>query len=261
MQLGMHLRELARLRAGLVLSFLLALLVALSVTYKVSVLPPRLAPRDLEMGTASTRVLVDTSKSLVLDIRYGTGDFDSLTARGVLLGNLMASAPVREYIARRAHVPADAIRASTPLTPDFPRPRAGEGTPKRQGDLLRSTDQYRLNIQANPTVPILDVYAQAPDAKAAGELANGAVDGLRDYLAAAVGRQQGLSADEQPRLTQLGRARGTALNAGVRVQALVLSFVFVFALCCAATLFAGRVWRGWTLARSLETTPAAGGPA
>ena len=255
MQLGMHLRELARLRAGVALSFLLAAFVALSVTYKVTVFPPKIAPRDLEMGTASTRVMVDTTKSLILDIRFSTGDFDSLTSRSVLLGNLMASGPVREYIARRAHIPASAIRATTPLTPDFPRPLAGEGEQKGQRDLFKSTDQYRLNIQANPTVPIVNVYAQAPNAKAAQELANGAVDGLRDYLSVEAGDVSGLSGDLQPRLTQLGRAQGTVINQGVRLQALVLSFCFFFALCCAVTLFIGRVRQGWTAAAALETSP------
>lgn len=252
MHLGIHLRELAGQRLALVLSFAVAAVVALSASYKLSVAPPALASRELAMGTASTRVLVDTSKSLVLDIRYGTGDFDSLTARAVLLGNLMASLPVREYIARRAHVPAEAIRATTPLTPDFPRPPAGVGEAKSQRDLLRSTNQYRLNVQANPTVPIIEVYAQAPTARAARELADGAVDGLRDYLAVEVGRAKRLSADEQPRLTQLGRAHGVEINRGVRMQVIALTFTFVFALCCAASLFVARVRRGWILAGARE---------
>ena len=251
MQLGIHLRELMRFRVGLVISLLVALLVSLSVSYKISLLPPKLTSRSLEMGTASTRVVVDTSKSIVLDIRYGSGDFTSLTDRAVLLGNVMASAPVREYIARRAGIPADVIRASTPLTPDFPRPRAAEGEQKRTSDLLRPTDEYRLNIQSDPTVPILDVYAQAPTAKAAAELANGAVDGLRDYLDD-VGGEQGVRAAEQARLTQLGRARGAVINSGVHVQVLLLTFFFVFALCCAATVFIGRVRQGWQLAQALE---------
>jgi hypothetical protein len=253
MQLGIHLRELARMRVALALSLLLAVLVALSVAYKVSVLPPSLGPRSLEMGTASTRVMVDTSKSLVLDIRYGTGDFDSLTERAVLLGNLMASAPVREYIARRAHVPAEAIRATTPLTPDFPRPLAAEGEQKHTSDLLRSTDQYRLNIQANPTVPIIDVYAQAPSAKAAEQLANSAVDGLRDYLGVTARLQsKRLNGDDQPLISQLGRARGVVINNGVRLQVLLLTFGFVFALCCAVSLFVGRVRRGWQLVEGTD---------
>jgi hypothetical protein len=255
MRLGIHLHELSRQRVGLVLSACLALFLALSITYKVTLFPPKLADRDLEMGTASTRVMVDTTKSLVLDIRYGTGDFDSLTARAVLLGNLMASAPVREYIARRAHVPAAAITATTPLTPDFPRPLASEGEQKRQSDLLRSTDQYRLNIQANPTVPIVDVYAQAPNAHAAEQLANGAVDGMRDYLAAVAASSHGTSAGDQPRLIQLGRAHGTVINKGIRLQVLLLSFVFVLALGCAVTIAASRMRRGWTIAREREQAP------
>jgi hypothetical protein len=252
MRLGLHLRELTRQRTALALSFVLAVFLALSVSSKVSIFPPRVQPRDLEMGTASTRVLVDTSKSLVLDIRYGTGDFDSLTDRAVLLGTLMASLPVRQYIARRAHVPADAITATTPLTPDFPRPRPGDGPVKRQSDLLRSTDQYRLNIQANPTVPVIDVYAEAPDARSAQELANAAVDGLRDYMTQVVGTVRGLRADEQPLLTQLGRAHGSRINGGVRVQAFLLAFGFFFTLCCLVTFFVDRVRRGWRVAARLE---------
>ena len=252
MQLGRHLRELARLRVGLALSFLLAAFVAISVSYKTSLAPPSLTSRQLEMGSASTRVLVDTASSMVLDTRYGSGDFDSLTARAVLLGNLMASEPVRAYIARHAKVPAEVIHATTPLTPDFPRPLASEGQDKSQTDLLRSTNQYRLNIQANPTVPIVDVYAQAPNAKAAEDLANGAVDGLREYLDEAIKGQAGVSAAEQPRITQLGRAHGVQINDGVRVQAPLLTFLFVFGLCCAATMFISRVRRGWSLASASE---------
>jgi hypothetical protein len=247
----MHLRELTRLRVGLVLSVIVALLISLSVTYKLSIIPPKLSSRSLEVGTASTRVVVDTSKSVALDIRYGTGDFAALTDRAVLLGNIMASAPVREYIARRAKIPADVIRASTPLTPDFPRPRATEGEQRRASDLLRSTDQYRLNIQANPTVPIIDVYAQAPTAKAAEELANGAVDGLRDYIDA-TGQKLRVGSEEQARLTQLGRAHGTLINSGVHLQVLLLTFVFVFAVCAAAALFISRVRLGWRLAEQFD---------
>jgi hypothetical protein len=251
MLLGKHLRELAHLRGGIALSLLVALVVAVMVTFKVGVLPPSLKSRDLEMGTASTRVLVDTSKSLILDIRYGTGDFDALTTRADLLGNLMASLPVRDYIARRAHVPADAIRATTPLTPEFPRPTTADGGAKHQTDLLRSTDQYRLNIQANPTVPVLNIYAQAPTAQAAEQLANGAVDGMRDYLTAVAGRQR-ISAADRPRLTQLGRAHGSVINHGIHVEVFLLSFVIALVLAAGALTVAGRVRRGWTLERLRE---------
>ena len=187
----------------------------------------------------------------MLDLRYGTGDFDSLTSRAVLLGNVMASLPVRQYIARRADIPADVIRASTPLTPDFPRPAAVAGEEKKTSDILRSTDQYRLSIQANPTVPILEVYAQAPSAEAAAKLANASVDGLRDYIDD-VAADQGVAVGQQAQLSQLGRAHGGVINHGVRPQALVLTFLIVFTVACAAILFISRVRTGWRFASMFD---------
>jgi hypothetical protein len=244
MQLGTHLRELWRTPLGAGVCLTLALLAAISALYNVSLAPPGLHSRSLEMATASTRVLVDTPSSTVLDLRQSTSDFQSMSNRAVLLGNVMASIPVRDYIARRAHVPAAGIRATTPLTPDFPRPVADAQNQKHTTDILRSTDEYRLNIQANPTVPILDVYAEAPSKDTAEALANGAVDGLRDYLGG-VARIQGIGSAQQVRLTQLGRAQGGVINHGVRLQAALLAFLFAFAICAAAMIFVARVRRGW----------------
>jgi hypothetical protein len=246
MQFGAHLHELWRLRLGLILSLALAALVALSAAYRISVLPPGLEPRAMEIGTASTHVMIDTPRSTILDLRQPTDDLESLTNRAVLLGNVMAGLPVRRYIARRAGVAPERIDATSPVTPAFPRPVSAPGESKHATDLLRSTDQYRLSIQANPTVPFLDLYAQAPTAAAAERLANAAVDGLRDYLAD-VARTQGTPATQEVRLSQLGRAHGGVINAGVRPQVLLLVFVLVLAVSCAAVLFGARVRRGWEL--------------
>jgi hypothetical protein len=255
MQFGAHLHELWRLRLGLLLSLALATLVASSVVYRVSILPPGIEPRAMEIGTASTHVMIDTPRSTILDLRQPTDDLESLTNRAVLLGNVMASLPVRQYIARRAGVAPERIEATTPLTADFPRPVAAAGDQKHVTDILASTDQYRLNIQANPTVPILDVYAQGPTAQATERLANAAVDGLRAYLAD-IARAEGTAARDEVRLSQLGRAHGSVINDGVRLEVLLLVFVLVLALSSAAVLFMARVRRGWSL--EPEDRPLAG---
>src|SRR5689334_1028175 len=100
MQLGRHLRELWQLRLGLVASLVLALLAALWSVGKIGLLPPSIKPRALEMAAASTSALVDTPKSTVLDLGVDTYSFTSITNRSLLVGNIMASAPVRQYIAR-----------------------------------------------------------------------------------------------------------------------------------------------------------------
>jgi hypothetical protein len=244
MNLGMHLRELWQNRLVACACVGLAVLAAMSAAFKISVFPPGVHSRSLDLAAASTRVIVDTPHSTVLDLRESTSDFEAMSNRAVLLGNVMASLPVRDYIARRAHVPAEAIIATTPLTPDFPRPAATNENQKHTSDLFKSTDQYRLNIQANPTVPVLDVYAEAPTKGSAEALANAAVDGLRDYLGD-VARIQGIGAPDQVRLSQLGRARGGVINGGVRLQAALLAFVLAFAVSAAAAIFVTRVRRGW----------------
>jgi hypothetical protein len=252
MQLGTHLRELWRLRIGVAVSALLAVLVAVSAIDTISLFPPGLKGRELEIAAASTHVLVDTPKSKVIDLRANTYDFTSLTTRADLLGNVMASAPVREYIARRAGVDPRQIEAVAPVTANVPRVLTEPGSEKRSSDILRSTDQYRLDIQANPTVPILDISSQAPTKEAAERLANSAVDGLRDYLRD-LGNRQGIGPDQQVRLEQLGRARGGVINHGVGLQIALLSFMVVFTISCCAVLFLSRVRRGWVAAAGSES--------
>ena len=251
MGFGTHLRELSRLRLGVAASLVLAMVAAVWSQAEISLGPPRLTPRSLEMATAYTQVVVDTPESALLDLRQGTADIEGLKNRAVLVGSLMGSPPVRAYIARRAHVPADAIQVVTPRTPDAPRAREQPGHKQGPRDLLRSTDQYRLDIQASPTVPVLDVYAQAPDATAAQELADAAVGGLGDYLRA-FARAQRTPQDMQVRLRQLGRARGDVLNDGVGIQVALLTFLAVFALSCAAVIGLARIRRGWAVAAATE---------
>jgi hypothetical protein len=243
MQLGTHLRELWQLRIGLVASVVIALFAALWSVGQVGLFPPSVEPRALEIAAASTSVLVDTPKSTVLDLSVNTYDFRGFTNRSLLVGNIMASAPVRGYIARRAHVPADILQVASPVTPDFPRQLASSGE-KHSSDILKSPDEYRLSIQANPTVPVVDVYAEAPTAEAAQQLANGAVDGMKDYLRD-LGATQQVPAKEQIHLEQLGRAKGGVIDPGISLKVALLSFLLVFAACSVATLFLARVRRGW----------------
>jgi hypothetical protein len=152
---------------------------------------------------------------------------------------------VREYIARRAKVRSELLQIASPVTPEFPRPLATSGK-KSTRDILKSPNQYRLSIQANPTVPILDIYAEAPTAEIARQLANGAVDGMQDYLRDLAAAQR-TPADRQVHLEQLGHAKSGVINPGIRVKVGIMSFLLVFAASSATVLAVGRVRRGWKL--------------
>jgi hypothetical protein len=244
MQLGKHLRELWQLRTGVAISLALATLAALWSVGRIGVLPPSFTPRQLEISTASTRALVDTPTSTVLDLNVNTYGFTAITNRALLVGNIMASEPVRAYIARRANLPAEILRVTSPVTVDWPRPLASSGK-RRTSDILKSPDEYRLSIQANPTVPIVDVYASAPTPQAAQQLANGAIDGMKDYLRD-LARLQQIKPSKRVHLEQLGRAKGGVIDPGISVKFAALSFFLVLAASSALSLFVVRIRRGWS---------------
>ena len=189
----------------------------------------------------------------MLDLTVNTYNFQAMTNRGVLVGNIMASAPVRAYIARRAGVRAELLQISAPVTPDFPRQLASSGK-KSTSDILDSPNQYRVSITANPTVPVVDVYAQAPTAELSEQLANGTVEGMQDYLRD-LAAAQGVPLAHQVRLEQLGTAKGGVLNAGVSVKVATLAFLLVFSAACATVLWVARVRRGWALEAMQESPP------
>jgi hypothetical protein len=254
MTFGFRLWRLWRLRAGVAASFVLALFVALWMLEEVTLVPPSLTPRSLEMATASTHVVVDTPRSSILDLRQNTYGLEALTNRAVLLGNVIANGPVRDSIARRAGVSPDALQVAAPLTSKQPQARADSGHERHTSDILKSNDQYRLSIQANPTVPVLDIYSQAPTPRDAEILANAAVDSLRTYLSDLATRQA-TPEGKRIQLFQLGRARGAVVNEGVRWQVALLAFFLTFAVSCATVTFAARVKQGWRLA-ALNERPA-----
>jgi hypothetical protein len=248
MRFGMRLRELWENRLGLAASFAIAILAAFWSVEKVSLFPPGIEARSFETASASTRVLVDAPQSVMLDMSAQGLDLESITSRALLVGNLINSAPVRASIARRVGIPPDRIEFSAPLTREWPRAIKQAGTERSTSDILKSPDQYRINVRANPTVPVIEISAQAPTAEAAERLANGAVLGTGDYLRD-LGERQAIPPSEQIRIEQLGDAKGGVINEGVSIQVAVLSFMLALAAGCAAVLAFARIRSGWAVGR------------
>jgi hypothetical protein len=243
MKLGMLLHQLWHRRLVVVVSLLIAALAAVFSAYKISLSAPGLHPRAISMAAASTQVLVDNPYTIVLDLNQGSYQLQQMAQSATLLGNVVASLPVREDIARRVGVPVQSIQTTSPATPQFPQAITSPQN-RKTTDLLASNDQYRINIQANPTVPILDIYTEAHSVAMAKALANAAVVGLRDYLSTVA---QGFPARHQVRIEQLGQAEGGDVTGGLRVEVLALVFFFAFVLSSAAILLFARVVRGWKI--------------
>jgi hypothetical protein len=70
--IGIRLRKLWRLKLGVAISLLIALFASVWSIYKISLVPPGLAPRALDMATGVTHVMVDTPDSTMIDLRQDT---------------------------------------------------------------------------------------------------------------------------------------------------------------------------------------------
>jgi len=252
--IGIRIRKLWHMKLGVVISLAFALFAAVWSIYKIDPTHPSLAPRSLGMATATTHVMVDTPVSSMIDLRQDTYALDGLRNRAVLLGNVIASTQIEARIAKRAGVPLDRLRILAPLTRQQPWPPVDSQNARHTSDLLKSTDQYRIAIKVNATVPMMDIYAQTPTAESAARLANAAVDELKAYLPALAAAQD-TPAQDQIRLVQLGRASGMVINPGVKYRVALLVFVVVFLISCASLIFISRIRAGWRL-EALSEAPA-----
>jgi hypothetical protein len=240
MRLGIHARELWNHKLGVAIALVLALLAA-GRTYAGDRFPPGLSHGSPETARAATHLLVDTAHSTVVDLRQETYDLEGLTNRALLVSNAMASLPVRERIAARAGVSAAAISMTTPLNAEYPQSVGGS---QPADGSFGSPFEYRLNVLANATVPIVDIDTEAPTEVGAKKLANAAADGLAAYLRT-VAKDGATPAGAQVRLIQLGRAQVVPVREGAGIAVALLAFALVFALASATVLFVARVRRGW----------------
>jgi hypothetical protein len=244
MGLGTRLYALSRRRLAVALSLLVATVACVCTLYRPSLAPPGLHARGLTIGSASSDLLIATPNLAV----GGPADYVSLVNRAILVGNVMVSGPVLDFIAHELGIRADQIQGTAPMTANVPRTLIEPGGGANATAILQSPDHYKLEIQADPSVPILHVYGQAPSKAAAIRLTATAIQGVTSYLQ----RMQVTSnvpASDQIRVEQLGGVTGGNANPGSAMQIALLVFAGVFAVSLwVATIFA-HVRRGWTAAR------------
>src|ERR1700761_1688396 len=168
----MHLREVWQHKIALATVIVVALLVAARV-YGFGLLPPSgLAATE---GEATARVLVDTPRSTAVDLRQSTYDLEELNNWAKLVGNAIGTVEVRELIGERMALSPSEIALQTPLTTEYA---------EKDGVTAESTSPYRLNVQADPTVPVIDIVGAAPTEDEARALVAATTSSLVRFVAA-----------------------------------------------------------------------------
>jgi hypothetical protein len=240
------------LRIGVCL--LAALVAAVLSVSSISLVPPHIKPRALVVAGASTHVAVDLPQAKIGDSRAKVEDLDTLGRRAVLLGNLVSSEPVLQYIGRRAGVDPQQIAAVTKITANVPTVMTEPDTERRAHDIAVSHLPFRIEVQPSQSLPSFNVYVQAPSVAQAERLADATVPGLRAYL-----RDLALRKGDDPaagvQLTQVGHARGGVISGRAKPMIAALAFMLVLALSSLLLLRGPRERRGRTATRPEPSAP------
>jgi hypothetical protein len=223
----MHLREVWQHKIALATVIVVALLVAARV-YGFGLVPP--SGLKATAGEATARVLVDTPESTAVDLRQSTYDLEELNSRAKLVGNAIGTGEVRELIGEKVGVsPAD-ISLQTPLTTEYA---------EKDGVLAEPTSPYRLDVQADPTVPVIDIVGAAPTEEEARALVEATTSSLVSYVA---GLPKGEDSGKEVRLVPrpLGEVESRPLTQPGKGFSAFLAFLVILMIGSATVVFVSR---------------------
>lgn len=233
MELVAILRELWRLRVLAACVLVVAVIAGLSVSYHL----PSLSKRSLSYGAASTEVLVDAPSA---SLTSTTQDIGQLSLRAAVLARFMTSEAVSEGIARGAGVSGAQVTMQGPVDPNAPESATQPMAEQRSSQVSAEARRYRVLVQAQAGLPIVTIYAQAPDARSAEKLANSSVRALDNALTT-LGQGSTTPAPDRLRIQQLGPATGSTVSQRSSTLLALVVFLGVLAAGWAALIGGSRL--------------------
>jgi hypothetical protein len=219
----------------------IAAIAAILSVYSVSFFPPSLTSRTNVFATASTQMLVDTPNSSFANLGE---EVEPLSVRAGVFARFLASPVAIDLIAREAKLPADAIEGQGPYEQGLPLFQQEPTAEKRSSQIIGERALYRLRFENNPNLPIITVFAQAPNRDAAIALADAVLAALRSYIRS-IQVEQHTPEKRRVEIRQLGEATGGVVNSGVNVQIAALVFFVVLIGWCLLLIPAQTIARGW----------------
>ena len=189
----------------------------------------------LTIATATTHVVVDepsTTPSAIFR-RALPQDIATGVKHAELLGRVMVSRPVLERIARHCNVAEGEISGQARISANVPTTFAEPDSERRASEIAGSTAPTRIEVQARPYTPVIDVYTQAPSGAQATCLADASSVGLGGFLRH-VAHRQGVNTSELAQLRQIRGARGEVITGYAPLAIAILTFLVAFVLSCGA---------------------------
>jgi hypothetical protein len=253
MEFALVIRELLGHKRLLALGILVAGAAAiLSISRVESLVPPKLKPRSLQYSSASIQAYVDVPSSYVGSL---APPLPPEIDRATVFANLMVSPGALDLIGQDAEVPGDQIWAAGPVDPTQQRVVVEPTATKRNYQVAGEKQPYRIEFLANPNLPIISIYTQAPTGTQAVALANGSVRALSSYVHDVQVKQK-VPATARVTIRTIGRASGAVVNGGIAKKLAGLVFLIVFVGWCLLVLVGTRFWANWRRS-GLAVVPAA----
>jgi len=236
LDLVLSLRALLRLRIYVAAGLVLALLLAVAVTFHVRLsLPPKLTSRQVRTWVANSVMLVDSQRSAIGDVNQG---LDPLIPRATVYANLMTSPALVDLIGLAARVPGDEIAVSGPVGVNGQRPQHGATVPPR------GSARYTLQLNTDETQPLIRVTARAPTSAAAVALANAAAAGLSSYVTRIEDRQA-IPLSERVEVQDLGQPTSSPSDSGLAPPLGIVLFLGLSTAWCMLVLLVSRFRQTW----------------
>jgi hypothetical protein len=220
------LSKLTRHKLALGCVILVALAGAISTSYRFTSSPPGLKSRAVPRGAATAQILIDSPQSALGNLKQSTAP---LSIRAGVFAQFMASNAVRQAIADETGLPASQIVARGPFDDPAAAPNGAAVPDPATGAV--GPKPYALTFVAQEQLPLVTVYAQAPTAKAAALLANGAVDGVSSYVTK-VQAEGKLPEWQKVVIRRLGPAEAGTVTGKGKMPVMVLAFLALTAIGC-----------------------------
>jgi hypothetical protein len=221
-------------------------LLAIGIAIAVAAAVLALKPKTLHHSTATTQVLVDAPSSALADIQQSVVPLQTLATT---LANFAPSPAVLDLIGQRAGLQGNQLYAEGPVEQNVPRTIQEPTALERNLQIAGETMPYRLEFNADPNIPEIGIYAQAPTTAQAIKLANAAVAGLTDYLTNLQNTGK-IRTSRRVVLRQLGQAAGSVDSPSASKTIAIMAFVAVLILWCVLVLVGERFIAAWRASSS-----------
>jgi hypothetical protein len=262
MELVGILRELWQRKVWVAVVAGLAVLAAAMTSYKL----PSFEKRSLQMGAASSQILVDSPKSTLVS-GADDGTLTTLSARARIYAQYLSSLEARDQIAKLSGVPARTISVSGPFSPDANRTNyEPQGSTQRTDQLIKEDSRNRLVFAAQEGVPIITVNSQAGTSRTAVKLASASFTTLERYVET-LDRERGkplLQENGKPfpadgaKVRELGAPEGGTIGGGNNKLVMIFTFLAVFVVGCIVIVVAPTLSRQWRVLDEVERLTKAG---